>query len=313
MDGSITERAQCWSEATDLAEARAAHPSVAVAARTRVRPVIPVVIIAGLGLAGGLSTGSLVLLGSSITNLVTLGEGVVQSLALAFARPASDQRFRLTFYRRALVAVVSTAAGTLILVCYVLLVAYRRILQPVPIGARAMLTFASIGLTIDLGARVAASTRTGAITTTLRQEMRRLIPEWSAVCVFITAAAVALTRTFTIDSAVAFAFGVVGVFRTWSLMRDTANVLVEAAPADVDVLRVYRAIKDAPGVRDIHDFRLWTQGRGLNGVSVHVVSEAEKVGDVLSQVHRSLGYDLNVQHATVQVEPEGWREPRRPE
>ena len=59
--------------------------------------------------------------------------------------------------------------------------------------------------------------------------------------------------------------------RTWSLLREAVDVLLEATPRGVDLSEVRRHIMETPGVLDAHDLHAWTITSGLPVLSVHVV------------------------------------------
>ena len=59
--------------------------------------------------------------------------------------------------------------------------------------------------------------------------------------------------------------------RTFALLRDATDVLLEATPKGIDIERVRQHILEAPGVIDCHDLHAWTITSGMNVVSAHVI------------------------------------------
>ena len=91
--------------------------------------------------------------------------------------------------------------------------------------------------------------------------------------------------------------------RTWGLLRDAIDVLLEATPKGVEMADVRRHILDAPGVADVHDLHAWSITSGVNVVSAHVVLEpgAEPAG-VLDFLCECLSGDFDIEHSTFQLE-----------
>jgi cobalt-zinc-cadmium efflux system protein len=91
--------------------------------------------------------------------------------------------------------------------------------------------------------------------------------------------------------------------RTFSLLRDATNVLLEATPKGVDMDHVRAHILEAPGVLDCHDLHAWTITSGMNVVSAHVViAEHAEPAIVLDSLCSCLSDDFDIEHSTFQLE-----------
>jgi cobalt-zinc-cadmium efflux system protein len=120
----------------------------------------------------------------------------------------------------------------------------------------------------------------------------------------VVAAVVILLTGFTAADAIASALiGLMILPRTWSLLRDAVDVLLEATPKGMDLEAVRTHLLGARGVADIHDLHAWTITSGLPVVSAHVVLEPDAVpADVLDELCRCLSGDFDVEHSTLQLE-----------
>ena len=93
--------------------------------------------------------------------------------------------------------------------------------------------------------------------------------------------------------------------RTWTLLRHAVNVLLEAAPAHLDVAEIEAALLGAPGVRRVHDLHVWTLTSGREAMSVHVVVAPDASADkILDDLHIVLHTRFGIDHTTIQVETE---------
>ena len=91
--------------------------------------------------------------------------------------------------------------------------------------------------------------------------------------------------------------------RTWRLLRDTVDVLLEATPRGMDLDEVRRHLLEVPGVLDVHDLHAWTITSGVNVLSVHVVKAPEAdAGRVLDALRDCVGEHFDVEHSTFQIE-----------
>jgi divalent metal cation (Fe/Co/Zn/Cd) transporter len=97
--------------------------------------------------------------------------------------------------------------------------------------------------------------------------------------------------------------------RTWQLLRQASDVLLEATPKDVDLGKVRRHMLKTPGVIDVHDLHAWTITSGVNVLSAHVVVSAEGLGGpVLDELGGCLADHFDIEHSTFQIEPPGHRD-----
>jgi cobalt-zinc-cadmium efflux system protein len=108
------------------------------------------------------------------------------------------------------------------------------------------------------------------------------------------------------DPLVAIAIGVFVVPRAIGLGCQAVRILVQAAPAHVDVKQMRVELAALPGVRDVHDVHVWTLTSGMEVGSAHLSIDAESdPGTVLSAARLLLADGHGLPHFTVQVEPPG--------
>ena len=96
--------------------------------------------------------------------------------------------------------------------------------------------------------------------------------------------------------------------RALVLMREAAVVLLEIAPAGLDLEDVRQHLCGVPGVADVHDLHAWTITSGIPSLSAHVTVtdealDARGVGAILDDLGECVSTHFEVRHATFQVEP----------
>ena len=124
-----------------------------------------------------------------------------------------------------------------------------------------------------------------------------------SVAVVLAALVIALTGFAVADAIASAAIGLMILPRTWKLLRDALDVLLEATPRGMRLDEVRRHLLGAEGVADIHDLHAWTITSGLPVVSAHVVLEpGASPPAVLDELCRCLAGDFDVDHSTFQLE-----------
>jgi cobalt-zinc-cadmium efflux system protein len=256
--------------------------------------------------AGAFVSGSLVLLADA-GHMATDAAGIGMSLlAMWFAaRPASPRR-TFGFHRLEILAAVANA----LLLCgvgvYVVVEGVRRLADPPEVASGAMLVFGFVAL-----AGSACSLwllRHGqAQSLNLRGAFLEVMSDLlGAGAVLVAAGVIALTGFLRADPIASCLIGLLILPRTWKLLREAIDVLLEATPRGIDLDDVRRHLLGAPGVVDVHDLHAWTITSGMPVLSAHVVvADPAAGGQVLDRVCECLRGHFDIDHSTIQLEPAG--------
>ncbi|GAA0931526.1 cation diffusion facilitator family transporter [Streptomyces thermoalcalitolerans] len=264
-------------------------------------------------IVGGLLADSLALIADAAhmaTDALGLGMAL---LAIHFAnRPPS--RHRTFGYARA--EILAALANCLLLLGvggYVLYEAVQRFFTPAGTQGGLMIVFGAVGLVANVislmllmrGQKESLNVR-GAFLEVAADAL-------GSLAVMVSAAVILLTGWQAADPIASLAIGLLIVPRTLRLLRETLDVLLEAAPRDVDLDEVRAHILALDGVEDVHDLHVWTITSGLPVLSAHVVVRSgalDAIGHekLLHELQDCLGGHFDVEHCTFQLEPSGHAE-----
>ncbi|MEU9892037.1 cation diffusion facilitator family transporter [Streptomyces phaeochromogenes] len=261
-------------------------------------------------IVGGIVANSLALVADA-AHMATDALGLAMALlAIHFAaRPPSGNR---TFgYARA--EILAALANCLLLLGvggYVLYEAIQRFVTPAETEGGLTAVFGLIGLVANMislsllmrGQKESLNVR-GAF-------MEVAADALGSLAVLVSAVLVLTTGWQAADPVASIVIGLMIVPRTWKLLRETLNVLLEAAPEDVDMAAVRSHIRALPDVEGVHDLHAWTITSGLPVLSAHVVVGAEALDTIgheklLHELRACLGDHFDVEHCTFQLEPDG--------
>ncbi|TPQ18809.1 cation diffusion facilitator family transporter [Streptomyces sporangiiformans] len=292
----------------------AAGGTAAAAHQGRLRAALAITLtVVAVQIVGGILTGSLALIADA-AHMTTDALGLAMALlAIHFAnRPPSGSR---TFgYARA--EILAALANCLLLVGvggYVLYEAIERFVAPAETKGGLTVIFGLIGLVANMisltllmrGQKDSLNVR-GAFLEVLADTLGSLTVLVSAVLIMATGWQAA-------DPIASIVIALMIVPRTWKLLRETLNVLLEAAPENVDMAQVRSHIRALPGVEDVHDLHAWTITSGLPVLSAHVVVDSGTLSAIgheklLHELQSCLGDHFDVEHCTFQLEPGGHAE-----
>jgi cobalt-zinc-cadmium efflux system protein len=256
---------------------------------------------------GGLLTGSLALLADAGHMLSDVAGLSLALLAIWFAgRPATPGR-TFGWYRAEILAAVVNAVLLLGVAVLVLAEAWRRLQDPPEVAGGAMLAVAVVGLAANTVSLLLLR-RGQAESLNLRGAYLEVLGDLlGSVAVIVAAAVIALTGQRAADPIASALIGLLILPRTWKLLREAVDVLLEATPAGLDLEEVRRHIREAPGVVDCHDLHAWTITSGQPVLSAHVVVSEEVLaeghgGRVLDALCSCLGAHFDLEHCTFQLE-----------
>jgi cobalt-zinc-cadmium efflux system protein len=266
--------------------------------------------IALLEVAGALVSGSLVLFADA-AHMAADAAGVGLSLLAAhFAtRPATDRR-TFGFARAEILAAMANALLLLGMAAFILIEAARRFAAPPVVGSGLMVTFGVVALAGN-GTSMILLRRAQAESMNARGAFLEVASDtFGAVAVIATGILVATTGFTLADPIASLVVGAFILPRTWKLLRDAVDVLLEASPRGIDLSEVRRHMTELDGVTDVHDLHAWTITSGLPILSAHVVVDpgvlvGARSAAMLDTLQECLRGHFDVAHSTFQIEPTG--------
>jgi cobalt-zinc-cadmium efflux system protein len=258
---------------------------------------------------GGLLSNSLALLadaGHMLSDVAAIGLSV---FAMWIARKPPTPQRTFGYHRVEILAALANASTLIAISIYIFVEAYRRLSHPPEVQAPLMIAVAAGGMVVNLvalgvlhGGDQGNLNLRGVWLHTLTDALGSLQAVVAGACIW----AFGWTLADPIASAL---IGVLVIYSSWALLRETLSVLMEAAPGHIDVDEVRATLLDCREVRAVHDLHVWTITSGRDSLSAHVVtSDGLTPRDLLSEIRRRLHDRFGIHHVTIQVEAEGVHE-----
>lgn len=256
-----------------------------------------------LEVAGGIFSHSLALLADAAHMFADIGALLLAYAAMTLAGRAPSGRHTFGLYRAEILAAFVNAQLLLLVSVYVGWEAVRRFRQPVEIHTGVMLWIAAAALLGNI-LSMALLSRGSSSSLNMRAAYLEVFTDMlSSLAVLAVAIAIPLTGWRWLDAAVSVAVALFILPRAIGLLKQSAHILLEGAPGEIDLLALRQDLLSLPGVEEVHDLHCWTLTSGLHSASVHIRAAAETGrGEVLSAVQKLLKDDAGVDHTTVQLE-----------
>ncbi len=252
---------------------------------------------------GGLASNSLALLadaGHMLTDVVGIGLALG---AIWIAGRAPDRARSFGYLRLEILAAVVNAVLLFGVAAFVLYEAWQRFADPGEVASGLMLAVALLGLLAN-GVSLYLLREGQASSLNMRGAYLEVMGDFAgSAAVILAAIVIAVTGWTQADALASAAIGILILPRTWGLLREAVDVLLEATPKGLDMDLVRSHILEAPGVQDVHDLHAWTITSGLNVVSAHVVLDpGADPPAVLDHLCTCLAGIFDIDHSTFQLE-----------
>jgi cobalt-zinc-cadmium efflux system protein len=269
---------------------------------------------------GGIATKSLALISDAAHMFTDAAALAIALAAIRIARRPADKKRSFGYHRFEILAAAFNALLLFAVAIYILYEAWQRLKSPPEVQSTGMLVIATLGLVVNL---VSMRMLMGGKDSSLNIKGAYL-EVWSdllgSIGVIVAAIVIRFTGWSWVDSLVAVGIGLWVLPRTWVLLRESLNILLEGVPDDVDAAAVEAAMVGTQGVEGIHDLHIWALSSGKVSLSAHVVHSGSAMpGPLLSQMRSMLKDRFEILHVTLQLETEAcsdaeeqshWVEPR---
>jgi cobalt-zinc-cadmium efflux system protein len=277
---------------------------------------IVLVLVAGYMLAelvGGLLTNSLALLadaGHMLSDAAALGLSVF-AIWISQRPPTSKRTYG--YYRTEILAALANGATLVAISLFVFIEAFRRLGRPPEVEGNLMMAIAGGGLLVNLAGLWVLNAGKSESLNVRGAWLHVLSDALGSVGVIAAGVSIWMFGWYWADPVASIIIGVLVLYSSWSLLKEAVAVLMEEAPAHLDVDEIRDAIISSQGVLGVEDLHVWTITSGLVSLSAHVAVDEGRPGrEMLAEIRHTLHRRFGIDHLTIQLEPEGFEKLQPP-
>lgn len=232
----------------------------------------------------------------------------VLGLALAWgasllAQRAPTKRRTYGFRNTTILASLTNAVVLLIVTGGIAWESLRRLVSPEPVAGMTIIVVALVGVAINgFSAMLFMSGRKGDLN--VRSAFLHLASDAAlAFGVAVAGGIMLFTEWRWLDPAVSIVLSVTILVGTWSLLKRSVNLVLNAVPDGIDPEEVRDYLRALTDVQEVHDLHIWAMSTTENALTAHLVMPGDSchprfLGDVCKALHDRFG----IEHATLQVE-----------
>jgi cobalt-zinc-cadmium efflux system protein len=126
-----------------------------------------------------------------------------------------------------------------------------------------------------------------------------------SVGVIVGAVIIYFTAWEWVDSVIAVGIGFMVFPRTWVLLKECINILLEGVPVGLDLRKLEQSVLGVSGVAELHDLHVWSLTKNQHSLTAHIVLQPQANGETVRRaVEQVLQEQYDLHHTTLQMEAE---------
>ncbi len=253
---------------------------------------------------GGLVFNSLALLadaGHMLSDVTALG---LSWAAIQIGKRSPNDRLTFGFKRTEILASLFNGLTLWAIVAVIFYEAGHRFFAPSPVAGTGMLVVATLGLAVNL-AVAAVLFRGREESLNIRGAFLHVVADaLGSIGAIIAAGVIILTEHFWVDPLVSVFIGILVLYSSWGLVKESIHILMEGVPAHLDVREIEEAMVALAGVCCVYDLHVWSISSDRNALSAHVVMSDidQDRNTILAGLQELLSNRFRIDHSTIQLE-----------
>ncbi len=253
---------------------------------------------------GGWLTNSLALLsdaGHMLSDVTAMGLSLFAAYVATL--PVTSQK-TFGYYRAEILAAFLNGLALWLVAGIIFSEAYYRFFSPPEVQGQGMVLIASIGLAINV---LTAWILHGTHHTNLNLHgvfLHVLSDAIGSLGTIVAGALILWTGWYWADPATSVVIGILILLSSFSLVRESMDILMQATPRHLNLAEVQRTLETVAGVAQVHDLHIWTLTSGLFTLTAHVVvNGAHDHHTLLNALEQTIQERFGIDHITIQLEP----------
>ena len=253
--------------------------------------------------AFGLKVNSMALIADAGHNLSDVLGLLLAWGASYLATTATNNKRTYGLRKSTILAALFNAIILLIAVGAISIEAIRKIIEPEPIGGTTMMIVASIGVVVNtLTALLFMKGRQSDIN--IKGAFLHMAAD-AGVSLGVVSAGflINITSFYLLDPVISMVIVIVIMVGTWSLLRDSFHLSMDAVPQNINFTEVQEYLESLEGVKEVHDLHIWAMSTTETALTAHLVMPGEQKEErFLEKVCTQLYDKFNIEHSTIQIE-----------
>ncbi len=281
------------------------HSAAGLSSRRLAVSALLTILFVALEFTAGLRSNSLALISDAWHNFSDVLALMLSWYAIRVSLKPATALYTYGFHRVSILTALANALTILVIGVLMAQAAIVRLMHPLQVQSSLMMGVAALALVLNLG-----------IALVLRGEAKHSINVRSAFLhmagdalaslgVVMAGAVIHFTGWEAADPLTSLLLALLILWSSWSIIRDTLNVLLESTPRGMDTNRMASDMLTIAGVQDVHDLHVWTIADEMYALSCHIQVSLPQPSDsalVVRAVKSLLAEKYAIDHVTIETE-----------
>lgn len=281
-----------------------AHDSLTLSRKLTIATAANVLVVIG-EIVVGLYAGSLALIGDALHNVTDAGALVIALIAVRLSRRAPTSVKSFGYHRAGILAAFINSGFLVAFSLFIFSEAWSRLKEPHAVETMPMLIAAAVALVVN-GSTALSIRQESQHDVNIRGAFLHMIGDAvSSAGIIVAAVLIRATGSTLWDALVSIFIGILILWSSYGVLRESVNLLLEGTPSGIDPMEVTRSLGAIEGIHGVHHLHIWALGPSSPALSCHLM-----VGDVpvsstatmLEEVNTMLAHEYRIAHTTIQFE-----------
>ena len=253
----------------------------------------------------GLWLGSLALLSDAGHNLSDVFSLLLALLAFRMMRIQPSQKYTYGYKRMTILVSLANALLLFVAVAAILWSSVEKILHPSPVQGDVVAWVAGIGILVNAFTAYLFFKGKDHDLNVKGAYLHMAADTLVSVGVLIAGVVIQLTGWYIVDPLIGIVVGVVILFSSWGLLRDSMTLTLDGVPRGIDPKKVKQTMLDQKGVIGVHHLHIWALSTTENALTAHVVVDDLAEEKEIKHAVKDALSGVGIQHATLELEKSG--------
>lgn len=253
----------------------------------------------------GLWLGSLALLSDAGHNLSDVFSLLLALLAFRMMRIQPSQKYTYGYKRMTILVSLVNALLLFVAVAAILWSSVEKILHPSPVQGDVVAWVAGIGILVNAFTAYLFFKGKDHDLNVKGAYLHMAADTLVSVGVLVAGVVIQLTGWYIVDPLIGIVVGVVILFSSWGLLRDSMTLTLDGVPRGIDPKKVKQTMLDQKGVIGVHHLHIWALSTTENALTAHVVVDDLAEEKEIKHAVKDALTGVGIQHATLELEKSG--------
>ncbi len=255
---------------------------------------------------GGHFTKSLALIADAGHMLGDVGALGLSFFAIWLAAKKAPVEKTYGYYRAEIFAALINGIALIFIACAIIYEAYQRLTSPQEIYAPIMIVIALGGLIVNI-AGACILHQGSKENLNVKGAFLHIIGDLlGSVGAIIAGILIYGWQLYIADTIISVIIALLVLYSSINITNSAVQILMEAAPKHINLKSLKDSICEIEGVTSVHDLHVWSIGSSSISLSAHIVAQMQDYEMILSKINVLLREKYNIEHSTVQIEPENF-------